>query len=143
MTDLVSVIKDFNNKTIDFFNYLIQISSKVIKNKDLTNKITNYKRMYELSYKVNASFPLDHFCEAILPYNREIYSRSDDYFLNKNMNDIKITVNNEFSMISPNEIKDIWLQLNNDEIKNNIRTKLINLTNCAELYFRAYLATYQ
>jgi hypothetical protein len=147
-SDPIYLIKTFNNLSIDFFDFIISVS-KNLQNCDpkLVTEFNHYKILYQTALKADAKLPIEHFCAEIIvtrpdqeiAYKQYIYNGDDDYFLGINVKDnVQINVSDEYALINPGKLKKIWV-LVSDNIKQEIKNKLINLTFVADQYYTTFL----
>jgi hypothetical protein len=103
----IEIIKFFNQKAIDLFNFMIAVTKKLGKEQECNN-VMGYKTLFDNALKINAKLPLDKFTLIILEYAAEIYAQNEDCFLKMTIPDTKVNINNEFGLIRSEMFKDLW-----------------------------------
>lgn len=128
----IEIIKSFNQKALDLFNFMIAVTKRLGKEKECSN-VKGYKTLFDNALKINAKIPLDKFTLIILEFAAEIYAQDEDCFLKMTIPDTKVNVNNEFGLIRSEMFKELWLasgKRDHDEVSDIV----ILLTTFAHAY---------
>lgn len=129
------VIRSFNQASLDFFNIMIKITTKVDKLDDF--KMDSYLSLMERAIKVNHKIGVEKFTLAVLEYADGIYAENEDYFMDLEIKDTEVTEvgsANEFSVIRTANFKRLWKILEKKDRK-KIREAIIQCTTFAHVYF--------
>ena len=125
------IIQNFNQNASDSFNKMIEITTRLQKEKEYNMK--GYKVLFDRALKINAKLPVDQFTLIILEYAAEIYAEEEDCFLNMTIPDVKLNVNNQFGFIRSEMFKKLWRVLGNQD-KEDLKERIILLTSYAHAY---------
>lgn len=132
-TSEMEIIHSFNQNSRNFFSTCATITKKMGKENEV--KMEGYKNLFDNAIKMNNKMPIDHFTLIVLEFAEEIYSEKEDFFLKRKVvNEVKVEVGNEFSMVKSDKFKELW-QILNQEDKKIIKEKMILLTTFAHVYF--------
>lgn len=102
-------VKDFNAKTIEFFEYVLRICP----NEGVRKDIFKYKGLANTMMKINSRKIIDGFAYYVAPHKKQICDKDDNYFLGLNLaNEQGVT---EYSMMESLRIKEIWSDLTADQ----------------------------
>lgn len=127
----LEIIHSFNQQAHDLFTMMYNITKKIGQEKKYN--VVGYKTIFENALKINAKLPIDKFTLLILEFASDIYEENEDCFLNMSLEDTKINVGNEFSIIRSEMFKNLWAVLDQAN-KNLLKEKIILLTTYAHAY---------
>ncbi len=128
----IEIIRSFNQKALDLFNFMINVTKRLGKEKEYNN-IKGYKTLFDNALKINAKAPLDKFTLIILEFAADIYAQDEDCFLKMTIPDTKVNINNEFGLIRSEMFKELWIASGKEE-HDEVSDIVILLTTFAHAY---------
>lgn len=128
----LEIIQTFNQKAIDLFTTMIEITELHKKEKEY--KIKGYKAIFENALKINVKIPIDKFTLTILEFAADIYSENEEYFYQMTIPDAKLNLgSNEFGMLRSEGFKKLWIILTKEE-QNKLKDNIVLLTTFAHVH---------
>jgi hypothetical protein len=128
---------------INNFNLQLQELFTIIEAIYTDENIKRYKLMVKTVIKLNATKLIEQYIIHAIPYSKFIYNKDDNFFLHKEVNEIREKISetkirkelHETSVIEILKIKTIWQELDNDT-KDIIWEYFQLLTYYAQEYFK-------
>ena len=126
------IVAMFNQFANDLFTTLLRIT--ISKNVESEYNVTGQKNLFEKSLKLNKQLPIDKFTLVILEFAADIYDGNEEKFLDMEIPDQRVNVNNEFGMIRSEKFKGLWKTMQKTD-KVSLHEIVTALTSYAHAFF--------
>lgn len=131
-SDLIEIVKTFNQLSSEFFNLLIIFGKQLDVEKTFGFKA--YSMLFETALKINTNLPIDRFCMIILEFADMIYEENEDFFIDLKIKDYDFEAGNSYNIIRSDKFKQLWKMLNKED-QRKCKDLTLLLTTYAHAYF--------
>lgn len=120
MSEIAKIAEQFNTDLLKFFGELIEMcqSYKTLKKNGLVKDLKKYRSTIEVALQISQKKIIEQFIKTVLPMKKQIDKCDEDFFLGKNDNDEKTSLNQILkSAVTEKDKKDIDLDREIDKMR--------------------------